>query len=392
MPLLYYVQNTAIGILLVLIMLYYVLGQGGKRQPQDSLFVYLLIAVMGILSLELCIDLFTGRSFALARPILTLSAFLFYLLNPLPGVFYFLYIDQVHLQWEKIPKKKGFLILIPMAINGIFVVMSLFNGMVFSIDATNTYRRGEQFFLVTICGLIYVFGSYVHMYMYSRPFKGERRKQFPLVLFFPFPVVVASLLQVHLEGVEIIGVSMALTLLLIFLHTQNTHASRDYLTGLYNRSLGEHYLQHLFQHKSEGRLIGGMMMDINDFKAINDIYGHDTGDTALRLFAKVVRDTFSRDWLICRYGGDEFLLFGELDDPTCLEEVLLNLTMALGVFNASELLPVPLTASVGHAVVQDTRSTTPLAFITLLDGLMYEHKREYRALHSPALQEGQPDR
>ncbi|HKL59210.1 MAG TPA: diguanylate cyclase [Sphaerochaeta sp.] len=369
-------------------MLYYVLGQGGKRQAQDSLFVYLLFAVLLIIALELCIDIFTGRTFVFARTILTLSALLFYLLNPLPGVFYFLYIDQLHNHWEKIPKKMGALVLIPMAINAIFVLLSLFNGMIFTIDATNTYGRGEYFFLVTICGLVYVFGSYVHMFRYRLRSKETSPQKFPFVLIFPFPVVAASILQVHFEGMEIIGVSMAITLLLIFLHIQNTHANKDYLTSLYNRSLGEQYLQYLFQHKGEGRLVGGILMDINDFKAINDTYGHDMGDKALMLFADVLRESFSRSWLICRYGGDEFLVFSEMESSKILQEAMHKFTTDLAFFNISEEFPIPLAISVGWDVVDDSSTDDWTSFLKGLDEKMYLDKEKFHMQRQDP-QEGQ---
>lgn len=388
MPLLYYVQNSCTGILLIVIMLYYVLGQGGKRQAQDSLFVYLLYAIGLIIALELCIDIFTGRTFAFSHSLLTLSAFLFYLLNPLPGVFYFLYIDQVNNHWEKIPKKMGSLVLIPMAINAIFVVLSLSNGMIFSIDRSNTYSRGRYFFLVTICGLIYVFGSYVHMFRFRLHSKEQNHRQFPRVLIFPFPVVVASIMQVHFEGMEIIGVSMAITLLMIFLHIQNTHANKDYLTSLYNRSLGEQYLQYLYQHKREGWLIGGILMDINAFKAINDTYGHDLGDKALRLFAKVLRESFSRSYLICRYGGDEFLVFGEMKSLEVLKEAVLKLETDLAFFNIGEAFPIPIGVSLGYAASDEKLAGDWASFLKVLDQKMYEDKQRYHALVSYA-QEGQ---
>lgn len=377
LPLLYYVQNSILGIFLILTLLYYVLGQGGKRQAQDSLFVFLLFAILVIIVLELCIDIFTGRTYIFSRTILTLSAFLFYLLNPLPGVFYFLYIDQLYNRWERIPKRMGALVCIPMAINAIFVVMSLFNGMIFSIDASNTYRRGEYIFLVTLCALIYVGVSYVHFFRLRMRTKEKRNRQFPKVLYFPFLVVAASILQVYFEGMEVIGISMALTMLMIFLHIQNTHANKDYLTSLYNRSLGEQYLRYLYQHKRKERFIGGIMMDINGFKAINDTYGHDLGDKALRLFAKLLRESFSRSWLICRYGGDEFLVFSEMESPKDLEDAMGKLEMDLAFFNLSEAFPIPLEVSIGWDVVGDSFEGDWLSFIKALDKKMYGNKEKF---------------
>ena len=375
MPLLYYVQNASIALVIVAIMLLYVLGQGGRQQAQDSLFIYLLFSVMIIVLLELCIDIFSGTRFTGSHTVLTLSAFSFYLLNPLPGVFYFLYIDQLHNGWEKIPKKMGVLIFIPMMINAVFVCMSLFNGMIFTIDATNTYGRGEYFFLVSICGLVYVLGSQVHIVRAKR----NSNHTFPRVMIYPYPVVIASILQVHFEGMEIIGVSMILTMLMIFLHIQNTHANKDYLTSLYNRSLGVQYLQYLFQHKQKGKRIGGILMDINDFKAINDTYGHDMGDKSLRVFAKILKESFSHNWLICRYGGDEFLVFCELGSRHELEEAVLELRKNLGFINIKNSLPFPLTVSIGFAIVEDSTTSTE-AFIKSLDDGMYADKAKYRSM------------
>jgi len=358
-------------------MLFYALGQGGRQQAQDSLFVYLLFSVMVIILLELFITIFSSTGFASSHTLLTLSAFFFYLLNPLSGVYYFLYIDQLYNGWEKIPKRKGTLICIPMLLNTIFVVMSLFNGMIFTIDATNTYQRGPYFFLVSICGLVYVAGSQLLMLRYKR---NSPQHTFPFVIIYPYPVVIASILQVHLEGIEIIGVAMILTMLMIFLHIQNSHANRDFLTSLYNRSLGSQYLQYLFHHKHKDMCIGGILMDINGFKAINDTYGHDLGDKALRLFAKVLNESFSRSWLICRYGGDEFLVFSELESVQELERAVLELQGNLGFFNNQEDLPIPLSVSIGFAVVENATTTSPEEFIRTLDGLMYSDKANHRSV------------
>lgn len=98
-------------------------------------------------------------------------------------------------------------------------------------------------------------------------------------------------------------------------------ANRDYLTKLYNRrhffSTGRPlYHQTVFQQKP----VGVAMLDIDYFKRINDQYGHDAGDSALRHLAAMLNQTFS-DNLVARFGGEEFCLL-ICDDPDTTRQKL----------------------------------------------------------------------
>ncbi|MGL4270453.1 MAG: GGDEF domain-containing protein [Plesiomonas sp.] len=79
-------------------------------------------------------------------------------------------------------------------------------------------------------------------------------------------------------------------------------AFRDKLTGLHNRSYfqrKQHSLRHCYSV---------ILMDIDDFKTINDHYGHDTGDKILRGMADIIQHCTRKDDLLIRWGGEEFLL------------------------------------------------------------------------------------
>jgi hypothetical protein len=62
------------------------------------------------------------------------------------------------------------------------------------------------------------------------------------------------------------------------------------------------------KHKGEPSV--GALIDSDDFKYINDLYGHDAGDAALKTFAKVLEDNFDQLGKVCRNGGDEFAVTG----------------------------------------------------------------------------------
>lgn len=93
-------------------------------------------------------------------------------------------------------------------------------------------------------------------------------------------------------------------LLRVMVDTQ-LQASTDSLTGLLNRRSFE---QKLTQARAAHNTLAFAMADLDHFKILNDTYGHETGDRALRLFADVLRGSFRSDDLLCRHGGEEFIV------------------------------------------------------------------------------------
>lgn len=80
----------------------------------------------------------------------------------------------------------------------------------------------------------------------------------------------------------------------------------DALTGLHNRDYLEKKLQELLDEGHAGALF---MIDLDNFKEINDTYGHIVGDKTLQLFAEVLKNYSREDDIICRLAGDEFVTF-----------------------------------------------------------------------------------
>lgn len=86
-------------------------------------------------------------------------------------------------------------------------------------------------------------------------------------------------------------------------------ANRDFLTGLANRRLLEEYLRSMLQHAERRQeRLAVLWLDLDDFKPINDVHGHVTGDELLCLVADRLRATVRQSDLIARMGGDEFVI------------------------------------------------------------------------------------
>ncbi|GEL08992.1 GGDEF domain-containing protein [Salisediminibacterium halotolerans] len=93
------------------------------------------------------------------------------------------------------------------------------------------------------------------------------------------------------------------------------YAHRDDLTGLFNRRLFNQYIDDIIQ--SPGRDGYLVLIDLDDFKLINDCYGHAAGDRVLKSFADILQQQFPEaEHMLSRWGGDEFAIVfcGELDE------------------------------------------------------------------------------
>ena len=99
-------------------------------------------------------------------------------------------------------------------------------------------------------------------------------------------------------------------------------AIKDYLTGLYNRRELERILSYeiskSIRYDSSFQL---MMIDLDEFKNINDAFGHPEGDRVLKKFAEILKESVRKTDLVFRYGGDEFIVFIPGDDEMAVEKI-----------------------------------------------------------------------
>lgn len=152
-------------------------------------------------------------------------------------------------------------------------------------------------------------------------------------------------------------------------------AQTDYLTSLLNRSELERMLKYNLNYAKEtGRPVSVLMLDVDDFKGINDKYGHDIGDRALQLAAETLRRHTRKHDSPGRWGGDEF--FVVLRDTTAEEAARLGERIRRAMSRA-DVLPdhKHLTTSIG--VTEALPGDTPQSLFKRVDEALYLAKQEH---------------
>jgi diguanylate cyclase (GGDEF)-like protein len=149
----------------------------------------------------------------------------------------------------------------------------------------------------------------------------------------------------------------------------------DYLTGVYNRKKLDAYLDEKINLSTQSKTFSAIMIDLNDFKYINDNFGHDMGDVALQITAKILNSCVRANDFIARYGGDEFCVVLESHDIMDLEIIVKRIKIAVKQYNETSNKPFKLEFSLGYAVYDYNTNMTTEEFQRHIDVLMYENKK-----------------
>ena len=154
----------------------------------------------------------------------------------------------------------------------------------------------------------------------------------------------------------------------------------DALTGLNNRRyLETHLASMLEQGAARGRPLSMMILDIDHFKAVNDTYGHDAGDDVLRGFSSRVKRVIRNSDLMCRLGGEEFVVVMPDTSPeiaAIVAERVRGSVQAEPFRAADGDRQIPITVSIGLACT--VRDPNPDTLFRRADKALYRSKNEGR--------------
>lgn len=155
----------------------------------------------------------------------------------------------------------------------------------------------------------------------------------------------------------------------------------DVLTGIYNRAGCEKIA---FPMLEEWRNSGGtgvvMLVDIDRMKVINDGYGHENGDLALCTVASVLKNGVPADWIVSRFGGDEFFIGGKvITDEIDFETFKNRVYDELEQESIRRRVPFKLSISIGMAFVRPDESEAIEKYLQMADADMYREKDKHHS-------------
>ena len=151
-----------------------------------------------------------------------------------------------------------------------------------------------------------------------------------------------------------------------------TQSLRDPLTGLYNRRYMEDALERYVNlAERSGAPTSVLMVDLDNFKRLNDEYGHAKGDAVLRDVAAQMIGTLRPSDVVCRYGGEEIVAI--LPDCSLENAILKGQALCSRIYGLSELHGAPVAASIGVASIPET-STTIADLLKMADSALYSAK------------------
>lgn len=155
---------------------------------------------------------------------------------------------------------------------------------------------------------------------------------------------------------------------------------RDPLTGLYNRRYMEESLERELRRASrKNSTIGLMMLDVDHFKRFNDTFGHEAGDSVLRMLGNLLKTQFRGEDVVCRYGGEEFTII--LPDASLkitqerAEQLREAVKMDVAQFRGQSLEPVSLSIGVSSF---PANGATGDALLRAADAALYRAKEKGR--------------
>ncbi|MGN0718770.1 MAG: GGDEF domain-containing protein [Anaerovoracaceae bacterium] len=322
------------------------------RQRRWFIGAFLLIAVISALEI---ITILVDREAAACRWLNITANYLGFGLTPAVAIFLASAFDK-NLNTKYALLAEGVYLL--------FLAASVPFRIVFYVDQDNQYMRGDYFWIYPViyfASILYLVGTTL---IAAGKYQNKSKNTLYLIAVF---LLACTTIQVVFPEIHVTWLCVSLLSILYFTYCNGMWQQLDELTGLLNQ---KSYLNKTAALSTDVTLI---VFDVDDFKQINDNYGHLAGDLCLKEIADCIQKVYSKDGLCYRIGGDEFcvLLEAEADVERCRRMLIKEMNTRR---KTMEILPY---ISVGAASY--VKGDSILKVKETADANMYQFKKEQKS-------------
>lgn len=368
----YYIYNIEYSDLLLfsifinIAMYVFLYRQKSCQSYSTKLFRWLILSTILVALCETLAWLFAVPDSQSLRPVHYFCNVLFFSFNTLPAAFGLRYIDYIIFASKKKNKKHFFLYLAPVYLNIGFVIYNIFdNGFLFSVDVVNQYHRGVATYIGNAFTYLVVAIAVILFFRNKQMITGRITQVILTLTLIP---VIGVLLQMLFYGLSLGIPSYTLAIFISFLLMERNELLKDPLTLLSSRVQMEKRLQ--YKLKSEEPFTA-IMIDVDNFKKINDIYGHTVGDEVLKDVSKILLSGANFEDFVCRFGGDEFFVILESIDDIG-RSYIKRIDQTLEEYSSNK--PYLTTLSYGFLYVDHSVKYKMEEVVQITDQLMYKNK------------------
>lgn len=368
MNLLLRIDNNLLAIIVSLIFISNMSNRLDRKDKKNIVFFNMFILSVIEMSIETVTCIINRQPYLWLIPITIILHLILFILGPI--ITYMWYVFSKIWVCDKYNWKKDILVLIPLIINTLMVLSSPFFKIVFSISENNVYQRGPLFMVSVVTAYFYLIYSF--LFVYINKDKINTTEYLPLLLFGVFPAI-CGLIQSLFYGLLLMWNSLSFSMIIAYVYLQERMIHIDHLTGAWTREKFHLYLNKLIRN-SKVKHFAIAFIDLDDFKEINDKYGHNEGDKALKAVVHIIKGTLGKGSYIARYGGDEFILILHADSEIEIKGILQKIDAAFENYNNLSKNPYKLKYSYGYKCYDSELKMSADEYISYVDELMYKSK------------------
>lgn len=332
-------------------------------------FIFMIISIL----FDTFIRLGFNGAFSMPFAFFAVGMFWGYGMVPIISGLWFLYIINA-VSPERTTKFSRVFVIIVISLNVLLAALSLLPGTSIYFEITSTsYERGYLYWIQVLIFFAFFSATAFVFFRFIKLIRSSERVIF--ILIFTLPML-GQIAQIFYNMVPFLIISYSFSFMILAMSIQYIHASTDFLTGISNRQSLSMYLHRKINSLSADESFAVIMLDLDNFKMINDTLGHSVGDDTLRMLAHYLKYKCKGNEFVARFGGDEFIVITSITDVAALEEHINQMRDGLTEFANDSFSPYTLTFSSGYFLYQKDTDLEITELFTVIDDRMFENKRE----------------